>query len=227
METKIYNITDVEKDHDKIVEAAEIIRNGGIVAFPTDTVYAIGASIEKVDAIKKLYEVKERPTDNPMNVLVGRDLDMHLCIDIIAPNNQFASRLVEEFWPGPLTIIMPKVIGRVPSEVNGGRTGIGVRMPDDPIALALINEAEVPVVAPSANISGKPSPTTAQAVIDAFDGKIDMILAGPDCKTGIESTVVDLTREYPLVVRPGSITADQIREIIPRKVFEAPGELSL
>ena len=227
METKIYTITDLERDHEKIVEAAEIIRNGGLVAFPTDTVYALGASLESEEAILKLFEVKNRPKENPMNILVSRDPDMHLCIDITAPNGQFASRLIEEFWPGPLTVIMPRIIGRVPSEVTGGLLGIGVRQPDDDIARALIDEVGNPVVAPSANLSGHPSPTTGQHVIDDLNGKVDMILVGPDCKTGIESTVVDLTRDYPVIVRPGTITKEQIQEVIPRKVFEVPGDLSL
>ena len=152
---------------------------------------------------------------------------MHLCIDITAPNGQFASRLIEEFWPGPLTVIMPRIIGRVPSEVTGGLLGIGVRQPDDDIARALIDEVGTPVVAPSANLSGHPSPTTGQHVIDDLNGKVDMILVGPDCKTGIESTVVDLTRDYPVIVRPGTITREQIQEVIPRKVYEVPGDLSL
>ena len=227
METKIYQITDPEKDAEKIEEAAEIIRNGGIVAFPTDTVYALGASLDKPEAIDRLFEVKNRPKENPMNILVSRGLDMHLCVDIVRPNWVFASKLLEEFWPGPLTIIMPKVIGRVSNQITGGLEGVGVRQPDDPIARALIDAVGDPVVAPSANVSGKPSPTTAQHVIDEFNGKIDMILAGPDCKTGIESTVIDFTREYPVIVRPGTITKDQIQELIPRKVYEVPGDLSL
>lgn len=227
METKIYTITDPEKDREKIEEAAEIIRNGGLVAFPTDTVYAVGAAVSNEAAIQKLFEVKNRPRENPMNVLVSRDLDMHLVIDIIQPNGIFASNVIEAFWPGPLTIIMPKVQGRVSNTITGGLLGIGVRQPDDDIARALIDAVGEPVVAPSANISGHPSPTTGQHVIDDLNGKIDMILVGPDCKTGIESTVIDFTREYPVIVRPGTITREQIQEIIPRKVLEVPGDLSL
>ena len=220
VETKIYHITDPVADHDKIAEAAEIIKNGGVVAFPTDTVYAVGASLDDEKAIERIFEVKNRPKENPVSVLVGRDLDMHLCINIISPNNNIASRFIENFWPGPLTIVMPRILSRVPSIVTAGNLGVGVRMPDDPIALALINEAGVPVVAPSANISGHPSPTTGQHVIDDLNGKVDMILVGPDCKTGIESTIVDLTGEYPVITRPGSITIDQLQDLVPRKVYQ-------
>ncbi len=227
METKIYTINDLEKDYDKIVEAAEVLRNGGLVAFPTDTVYAVGAALSQEAAIEKLFEVKQRPKDNPVTVLVSRDLDIHLVIDITAPNNQFMSRFVEEFWPGPLTIVMPKIENRVPLSVTGGGQTVGVRQPDDAIARALIMELDDLVAAPSANISGHPSPTTAQHVIDDLNGKIDMILVGPDCKTGIESTIVDLTRELPVVVRPGAITREQLQEVIPRKVLEVPSDSSL
>ena len=227
METKIYTITDLEKDHDKIVEAAEIIKNGGLVAFPTDTVYAVGAAMDNEAAIDKLFEVKQRPKDNPVSVLVARDLDIHLVIDITAPNNQFMSRFVEEFWPGPLTIVMPRILGRVPENITGGRLSVGVRQPDDPIARALIDEVGVPLAAPSANISGHPSPTTGQHVIDDLNGKVDMILVGPDCKTGIESTIIDLSYELPVIIRPGSITKDQLQEVIPRRIQEVPQEHSL
>lgn len=227
METKIYTITDPEKDHDKIAEAAEIMRNGGLVAFPTDTVYAVGASINCEEAVDKLFEVKQRPKDNPVSVLVARDLDIHLVIDITAPNNQFMSRFVEEFWPGPLTIVMPRIQGRVPSNVTGGKLSVGVRQPDDPIARALIDEVGAPVAAPSANISGHPSPTTGQHVIDDLNGKVDVILVGPDCKTGIESTIIDLSGDFPLIVRPGTITKDQLQAVIPKKIHEVPSDSSL
>ena len=220
METKIYHITDPVTDRDKILEAAEIIRNGGIVAFPTDTVYAIGASLDHNAAIEKMFEIKNRPKDNPVSVLVGRDLDMHLCIDIINPNNQICSKFIEAFWPGPLTVIMPRILTRVPSIVTGGKLGVGVRQPNNAIAQALLLEADVPVVAPSANLSGKPSPTTGQHVIDDFNGKIDMILVGPDECSGIESTIVDLMGEYPVITRPGAVTIDELQELIPRRVFQ-------
>lgn len=197
------------------------------MAFPTDTVYAVGASINCEEAVDRLFEVKQRPKDNPISVLVARDLDVHLVIDITAPNNQFMSKFVEEFWPGPLTIVMPRIQGRVPSNVTGGKLSVGVRQPDDPIARALIDEVGAPVAAPSANISGHPSPTTGQHVIDDLNGKVDMILVGPDCKTGIESTIIDLSGDFPIIVRPGTITKDQLQEVIPRRIYEVPSDSSL
>lgn len=220
METKIYHITDPVTDRDKIVEAAECIRNGGIVAFPTDTVYAIGTSLDHDASIEKMFEIKNRSKENPVSVLVGRDLDMHLCIDIISPNNMIMSRFIEHFWPGPLTIIMPRILTRVPSIVTAGKLGVGVRMPDNEIAKALLIEADIPVVAPSANLSGRPSPTTGQHVIDDLNGKVDIILVGPDECSGIESTIVDLTGEYPVITRPGPITIDDLQDLVPRKVFQ-------
>ncbi len=227
METKIYHITDPDTDHEKIAEAAEILRNGGLVAFPTDTVYAVGAIVSNEEAIEKLFEVKNRPKDNPMSVLVARDLDMHLVVDVMAPNTAVASNFIEEFWPGPLTIVMPRVGYRVPSIVTGGGLNVGVRQPDNVIAQALIDAAGEPVVAPSANISGHPSPTTGQHVIDDLNGKIDMILIGDGCGVGIESTIVDVNDDYPLILRKGTITKEQLQEFSPRKVIEVPDQDSL
>ena len=228
METKIYRITDPEKDHDKIVEAAEIMKNGGLVAFPTDTVYALGAVISQEEAVRKLYEVKNRPKDNPVGVLVARDLDMHMVADITAPNTSWADDFIEAFWPGPLTLVMPKLGFRVLTEITAGQDTVAVRQPDNAIARALISECDEPVAAPSANISGHPSPTTGQHVIDELNGKIDMILIGEDCPVGIESTIVLLKEDNPIVLRKGAITREQLQEVISKKILEAvPGEGSL
>lgn len=225
METIIYHITDPDEDYDKIAEAAEVMNKGGLVVFPTDTVYAVGAAISQFDAIQKLFEVKNRPKDNPMSVLVARDLDMHMVADFTAPNAPVAANFIEMFWPGPLTLVMKRLSFRVLSEVTGGRETIGVRMPDNDIARALINEVGNPVVAPSANISGHPSPTTGQHVIDELNGKVDMILVGPDCKLGIESTILDITDEHPVILRKGPLTREQLQEACPRKIYElAEGE---
>lgn len=230
METKVLRITDPQADHDKIEEAAEIIRNGGIVAFPTDTVYALGASMENEEAIEKLYEVKQRPKENPMNILVARDLDIHTVINLTSTSSIFMSKLIENFWPGPLTIVMDRLPVYVSSLITAGMDTVGVRQPDDPIATELIYAVDHPIVAPSANISGHPSPTTAQHVIDEFDGKIDAILVGPDCKEGIESTIIDLSKEYPIILRPGTITIDEIQDVLPKRVYQVesvPAEYSL
>ena len=215
METKIYRITDVEKDRDKIKEAAQILMNGGLVAFPTDTVYAVGACISHKEAIERIYEVKNRPKDNPLGVLVARDLDMHLVADVTAPNTSWASNFIEAFWPGPLTLVMPRVEFRVIPEVTAA-----VRQPDNDIARALIMECDEPVAAPSANISGHPSPTTGQHVIDELNGKIDMILVGEDCPVGIESTILLIKEDNPIILRKGAITREQLQEVIPKKILE-------
>lgn len=229
METKIYKITDPETDRDKILEAAEILKNGGLVAFPTDTVYAVGAVISKKEAVQKLFEVKNRPKDNPIGVLVSRDLDMHMVVDITAPNTSWAYDFMEAFWPGPLTLVMPKLSFRVLSEISADRDTIAVRQPDNDIARALILECEEPVAAPSANISGHPSPTTGQHVIDELNGKVDMILVGEDCPVGIESTIVLLKEENPIILRKGAITREQLQKVIPKKILEmeVPAEGSL
>lgn len=222
METKIYKITDPEKDRDKIAEAAEVLKNGGLVAFPTDTVYAVGAIISNNDAVKKLFEVKNRPEDNPIGVLVARDLDMHLVADVTAPNTQIASDFIEKFWPGPLTLVMPCLEFRVPPAAVAGGNTIGVRQPDNAIAKALINECEEPLAAPSANISGHPSPTTGQHVIDDLNGKIDMILVGEDCPVGIESTILDLSHDHPVILRQGAVSKEELQTVSPRKILEVP-----
>lgn len=229
METKIYRITDPEKDRDKILEAAEVLKNGGLVAFPTDTVYAVGAAISQKEAIEKLFEVKNRPKDNPLGILVARALDMHMVADITAPNTSWAVDFIEAFWPGPLTLVMPKLGFRVLSEITAGRDTIAVRHPNNEIATMLISECDEPVAAPSANISGHPSPTTGQDVIDELNGKIDMILIGEDCPVGIESTILLLKEENPIILRKGAITREQLQEQIPKKILEmeVPGEDSL
>lgn len=229
METKIYKITDLETDYEKIKEAAEIMKNGGLVAFPTDTVYAVGAVASQKEPVEKLFDVKNRPKDNPIGVLVSRDLDMHMIVDITAPNTSWAFDFIEAFWPGPLTLVMPKLGFRVLSEIAAGRDTIAVRQPDNDIARALILECDEPVAATSANISGHPSPTTGQHTIDELNGKIDMILVGEDCPVGIESTILLLKEENPIVLRKGVITKEQLQEIIPKKILETevPAEDSL
>ena len=220
METKIYRITDVEKDRDKIKEAADVLMNGGLVAFPTDTVYAVGACISRKEAVERIFEVKNRPKDNPLGVLVARDLDMHLVADVTAPSTTWASEFIEAFWPGPLTLVMPSVGFRVISEITAGRDTIAVRQPDNEIARALIGECDEPVAAPSANVSGHPSPTTGQDVIEEMNGKVDIILVGEDCPVGIESTILLIKEDHPILLRKGAITKEQLQEVVPKKILE-------
>lgn len=211
METKIL------KDN-QILEAAAIIRDGGLVAFPTETVYGLGANALDADAVAKIYEAKGRPSDNPMIVHIARASDIgqltpRLSADIVA--------LIENFWPGPLTLVVKRKEG-VPDRTTGGLDTVGVRMPDSKIALDLINHAGCPIAAPSANLSGKPSPTRVQDVIEDLDGKVDAIIEGPDCRVGIESTVLDVSGPEPMILRPGVITAENIEAAIGKKVKVDP-----
>ena len=209
METKI--LTTSEED---IKKAAEIISRGGLVAFPTETVYGLGADALNPDAVARVYEAKGRPSDNPMIVHISRASDIGqltpmLSADIVA--------LIENFWPGPLTMVLKKK-DEVPYRTTGGLETVAVRMPDSKAALSLINYAGCPIAAPSANISGSPSPTRARDVIADMDGKIDAIISGDDCRVGIESTVVDMTGEVPTILRPGIITAENIEAAIGKTV---------
>jgi len=209
METKI--LTTSTED---IKTAAKIIREGGIVAFPTETVYGLGANALNAAAVKKIYAAKGRPQDNPMIVHVKAAADVKL----LTPDlSDLATSLMERFWPGPLTLIVEKK-REVPYETTGGLSTVAVRMPDEPVALELINMAGTPIAAPSANLSGKPSPTRAAHVIADLTGKVDAIIAGGDCRIGIESTVMDITCEIPTILRPGFITVEDIRAVTGGKV---------
>lgn len=198
----------------EISKAAEIIKDDGLVAFPTETVYGLGANALSADAVKKIYAAKGRPSDNPMIVHIGRASDIGqltsaLSADIVA--------LIENFWPGPLTLVVTKKQG-VPDVTTGGLDTVAIRMPDHPTALKLINAAGCPIAAPSANLSGKPSPTKTEHVIEDLTGKVDAIMEGEDCRVGIESTVLDVTGEIPTILRPGVITPEDIEAVIGRKV---------
>jgi L-threonylcarbamoyladenylate synthase len=197
-----------------VEEAARAIRRGGLVAFPTETVYGLGADTFNADAVRKVYAAKGRPSDNPMIVHVARASDIGALASALTPD---MVRLIEHFWPGPLSLVVKRKAS-VPDAVAGGLDTVAVRMPDDPVALELIRRAGTPVAAPSANISGRPSPTAAEHVIRDLDGRIDAILAGNVCRVGIESTVLDISEEKPLILRPGFVTAARISAILGRDV---------
>ena len=211
METKILT----EKQID---QAAEIIKTGGLVAFPTETVYGLGADALNAEAVAKVYEAKGRPSDNPMIVHIGRASDIGQLTPRLSPD---IVTLIENFWPGPLTLVVKRKKG-VPDRTTGGLDTVGVRMPDSPIALELINRSDCPIAAPSANLSGKPSPTRAEDVIEDLKGKVDAIIKGPDCRVGIESTVLDVSGEVPTILRPGIITPQHIEAAIGKKVEMDP-----
>lgn len=190
--------------------AAAIIRGGGLVAFPTETVYGLGANGLSVDAVGGIFVAKGRPQDNPLILHVAEPDGVRR---VASPVPDLAQMLVERFWPGPLTLVLPRK-PEVPAIVSAGLPTVGVRMPDNTIALTLIAESGVPIAAPSANASGRPSPTMAEHVVADLGGKIDLVLDGGPTVVGVESTVVDLTSSPPRVLRPGGVTPEQLREVL-------------
>ncbi|MGN0390138.1 MAG: L-threonylcarbamoyladenylate synthase [Wujia sp.] len=202
-----------------IKEACTILQTGGLVAFPTETVYGLGADALNADAAAKIYAAKGRPSDNPLIVHIADTDAVYKLADMekLASQNPSmqpkAEMLMEAFWPGPLTLIFPKK-EIVPDGTTGGLPTVAIRMPSHPIALSLIRESGIYIAAPSANTSGRPSPTTAQHVAEDMDGRIDMILDGGAVGIGIESTIVDMTGELPTILRPGFITKTMLETII-------------
>ncbi|USG65428.1 L-threonylcarbamoyladenylate synthase [Brevibacillus ruminantium] len=194
----------------QIVDAARLLHDGETVAFPTETVYGLGANALSDEAVGKIFMAKGRPSDNPLIVHIG---DKEQLREVAAALPEKGAALVEAFWPGPLTLILPKT-DRVASLVTAGLDTVGVRMPDHPIALELIRQAGVPVAAPSANRSGRPSPTTADHVLADLTGRIAGVIDGGATGVGVESTVLDVTVDPPLICRPGGITREQLEEVI-------------
>ena len=212
METKIVKIEQSSRNAAVLKEAGRIIKAGGLVAFPTETVYGLGGDALNKDAARKIYEAKGRPSDNPLIIHICDPDDLgRIAKDI--PRE--AWQLAEAFWPGPLTMILPKA-DRVPPETTGGLDTVAVRMPSDPVALEFIRQAGGFVAAPSANLSGRPSPTSFCYVVEDMAGRIEMILAGEDSRIGLESTIVDLTADPYLILRPGYITADMLQKVLGR-----------
>ena len=197
-------------DGDMMAKAGQIIRQGGLVAFPTETVYGLGANGLDETASAKIYAAKGRPSDNPLIVHIARLSDLERIAEQIPDS---ARKLADAFWPGPLTMIFRKS-PKVPYGTTGGLDTVAVRMPDHPIALALIEAGGGYIAAPSANTSGRPSPTRAAHVAEDLQGKIDMILDGGDVGIGLESTIVDLTEEKPVILRPGYINQKMLEDVI-------------
>lgn len=211
MNTDIFFLDENNIDFDVIDKAAEKIRNNGIVVFPTETVYGLGANALSGEAVKGIFTAKGRPSDNP---LIAHISNMNMLLYLIgSPLSDGARQVIDKYWPGPLTLIFKKS-GKVPYEVTAGLDTVAIRMPDNRIALELISRSELPIAAPSANISGKPSPTTAEHVIDDMDGKVDMILCGNKCRVGLESTILDLSGEKPVILRPGGVTLEELESIL-------------
>lgn len=198
--------------------AAQIIAKGGLVAFPTETVYGLGADALNAEAVGKVYAAKGRPSDNPMIVHISSKEDFLRLTPRISRDME---KLMEAFWPGPLTMIVERN-PMIPDTTTGGLDTVGIRMPDNLVALELISKSGCPIAAPSANLSGKPSPTTSQHVIDDLDGRIDAIICSKSCQVGIESTVIDMTGDAPMILRPGIITKADFEEVLGKTVLVDP-----
>ncbi len=209
LETRI-----IEKDNLKV--AGEIIRDGGVVAFPTETVYGLGANALNADAVKKIFIAKGRPSDNPLIVHIG---DISQIDELACDINDNAKKLIDAFMPGPFTIILKKK-PHIPDTVTAGLDSVGIRFPTQPTAVAFINEAGVPIAAPSANLSGKPSPTEVKHVIDDMSGRIEGIVNGESCDFGVESTIVDATSPTPVLLRPGAITYDMLCSVVSETIID-------
>lgn len=206
MQTKIFTIQENFIDSALMSEAGKIIREGGLVVFPTETVYGLGGDGTNAESAKKIYAAKGRPSDNPLIIHVAKPEDA----EPYAHTNETYYKLAKAFMPGPLTVILPKK-DAIPYETTGGLETVAVRCPSHPVARALISAAGVPIAAPSANLSGKPSPTCAEHVIDDLSGRVEMILDGGNSEIGLESTIVKLDGERATLLRPGAITEDALR----------------
>ncbi len=214
MNTKIWTVNNFEgiiESFPQIQEAAKILKDNKVVAFPTETVYGLGANALSDEAVAKIFEAKGRPSDNPLIVHIATiDQLTNIAVDI----PDMVQTLITHFWPGPLTLVLKKKDQSVGEKVTAGLETVAVRMPDHPIALALLKAADLPLAAPSANLSGKPSPTSAKHVIDDLEGRIAGIIDGGATGVGLESTVLDCTEKIPIILRPGGVTKEQLEEVI-------------
>ncbi|MBQ9783241.1 MAG: threonylcarbamoyl-AMP synthase [Clostridia bacterium] len=206
MTTKIFTISPDDTKHPALSEAAQILHQGGLVAFPTETVYGLGGNATDAQAAQKIYRAKGRPSDNPLIVHVAEPEDA----EAYAVTNELYYKLAREFMPGPLTVILPKRPS-IPDTVTGGLDSVAIRCPSHPLARALIRQAGVAIAAPSANLSGSPSPSCGTHVIRDLNGRIDAIIDGGDCEIGLESTIIKLDGGCATLLRPGAITADALR----------------
>ena len=225
MKTKIVEINEKDIDKALVKEAGEVIKRGGLVAFPTETVYGLGANALDSEAVKKIFIAKGRPQDNPLIVHISKLEEIYPLVTQIP---DIANKLFESFWPGPMTVILKKS-SLIPLVTTSGLDCVGIRLPSNIIARKLIQASGVPIAAPSANLSGKPSPTYVQRCIEDLNGKIDYILGGKNCTIGLESTVIDCTVKPPCILRPGAITLEMFKKIdediyIDPAVMEKPDE---
>lgn len=210
MKTMISSIDKDNIDLEELKKHAKLLSEGKTVIFPTETVYGLGANALDEDAVKKIYEAKGRPSDNPLIVHIHEKEQVH---ELAKDVNDNAKIVMDRFWPGPITIILNKK-DIVPKTTSGGLDTVAIRMPSHKIAKEIIKQSGVPIAAPSANISGRPSPTKAQHVKDEMEGRVSGIVLGGDSNFGLESTVLDLTSETPMILRPGSITKEDLESVL-------------
>jgi len=212
LRTRVFPVNPARPDPAVIGEAAELLRRGGLLAFPTETVYGLGADALNSAAVRAIFAAKGRPADNPLIVHVSR-ADEAFALAARVP--ELAARLAALFWPGPLTLVL-EAKEAVPRETTAGLSTVAVRVPAHPVALALLQAAQRPVAAPSANLSGRPSPTRAEHVLSDLDGRIDGVVDGGETGVGVESTVLDVTVEPPVILRPGGISREELEAAIGR-----------
>ncbi|AGK56043.1 L-threonylcarbamoyladenylate synthase [Bacillus sp. 1NLA3E] len=214
MKTYVWSVdkfVDNLKSYPQITQAAKFLKDNEVIAFPTETVYGLGGNAENSEAVAKIFAAKGRPSDNPLIIHIAEISQLE---EFVSDVPQVAAVLMEKFWPGPLTIVLNKKEGQLSELATAGLPTVAVRMPDHPLALALIKASGLPIAAPSANQSGKPSPTLARHVHDDLNGKIAGIVDGGPTGVGLESTVIDCTNEIPVILRPGGITKEQLEAVI-------------
>lgn len=199
------------ENYPQIQQAADFLAKNEVVAFPTETVYGLGGNAKEDLAVEKIFEAKGRPSDNPLIIHIAEQGQL---TDFVTEISAKAQLLMDRFWPGPLTIILPIKRGFISSKATAGLETVGVRMPDHPVALAVLKASGLPIAAPSANRSGKPSPTTALHVKEDLDGRIAGIVDGGPTGVGVESTVIDCTTEIPVILRPGGVTKEQLEDVV-------------
>lgn len=214
METKLIKITE-ENREDVIGEAARLLQEGKVVSIPTETVYGLAASVFNIEAVKEIFDIKGRPADNPLIVHIS---DLMMLKNVAAVMPKSAGTLAKLFWPGPLTMVLPKTEA-ISDVVTCGLPTVAVRMPAQPAAAEIIKRAGLPLAMPSANLSGRPSPTTARHVLEDLNGLIPLIVDDGVCEVGLESTVISLAGEVPTILRPGIISLEDIREALPETVL--------
>lgn len=212
MKTKVLKVDEDNIDREIIKQASEIIKKGGLVSFPTETVYGLGANGLDSDATSKIFEAKGRPQDNPLILHISSEDELK---ELVREISDDARKCMDAFWPGPLTIIFNRS-EIVPDSVTAGLDTVAIRMPSNKIALEIIRESKKPIAAPSANTSGKPSPTAAEHVYKDLDGKLELIVDGGRTGIGLESTVIDLTEDVPTILRPGGVTYEDLSKVLGR-----------